>query len=199
VTAATSGALRLPGHHGSLFLVGLRGAGKSSIAAAAAPLAGLRCVDTDQEVERRAGRAIADIFARDGEAAFRQLEREIMLELLRQEGLLVATGGGSVLDEEVRDRLRRTGTAVWLDATVADLAGRVRAGDRPSLTGAPVDEEIGSLAALRRPLYAACTAARIETSGRTIADAAAELARLWHARAAPPGARRGSRIAGPAG
>ncbi|MCC6522054.1 MAG: shikimate kinase [Polyangiaceae bacterium] len=165
----------------SLWLVGARGAGKTSAGARAAALLGVELRDTDAEIERASGRRIRAIFATEGEAAFRALEREIVLGVLLRPECIVATGGGAVLDPEVRARLARHPGTVWLSAPPALLAARIRGSDRPSLTGAPIDEELLHVAALRAPLYAeACRAGHVvDTAALGTEEVAAALVELW--------------------
>lgn len=151
----------------SLFLVGLRGSGKTTVGRLAAAKLGLEFVDADAELERRAGESIPEIFARRGEGRFRELEREVMLELLARDGLVVATGGGCVLDAGVREALRRSGAAVWLDAPPAVRAARIAGSTRPPLTGRGGLEEEEIVAREREPLYRACAAVRVPTAGRS--------------------------------
>ncbi|MBI4956047.1 MAG: shikimate kinase [Myxococcales bacterium] len=165
----------------SLWLVGARGAGKTSAGARAAALLGVELCDTDAAIERACGRPVRAIFATEGEAAFRVLERELVLAALLRPGRIVATGGGAVLDPEVRARLARHPGTVWLSAPPAVLAARIRGSDRPSLTGAPIEEELLHVAALRAPLYAEASRAGrvVDTAALGTEEVAAALAELW--------------------
>jgi shikimate kinase len=161
-----------------LFLVGPRGAGKSTVGRILARRLGLAFVDADDEIARRAGLAVAEIFARFGEPHFRALERAAMLELLARDGAVVAAGGGCVLDPVVCEGLRRSGSAVWLDASPAVRAARIAGSDRPALTGRGgglAEEE--EVARLREPLYCACAALRVATDGRTPEEVADDVER----------------------
>lgn len=164
------------------FLVGPRGAGKSSVGARAAALLGVPFVDSDSRVEERAGLSVAQIFARRGEPAFRALEREVMLELLELDPpAVVATGGGSVLDADVRARLAAHPAVIWLSAPLAELRRRVRLAPRPSLTGADPVDELGPIVRAREPLYRACAGGSdgLDTGALTLDQAAAEVARRF--------------------
>jgi len=164
----------------SLCLIGLRGSGKTTVGRLLAARLGLPFADADDEVERRAGLTVAEIFARCGERRFRELERETLLELLARDGLVLATGGGCVLDPDVRAALRRTGTTVWLDAAPAVRAERSAGSGRPPLTawgGGPAEEE--QVAREREPLYRACAARRIATDRRTPEEVANDVERVW--------------------
>jgi 5-deoxy-5-amino-3-dehydroquinate synthase len=137
-----------------IVLVGLMGSGKSAVGPLVARRLGRRLVDADHELERRAGRAIKDIFATDGEATFRRLESEVLADLLAgPEPLVLATGGGVVLADANRAVLRARATVVWLDAPVAVLAQRVGSDpDRPLLGGDP-HASLSRLAAERGRFY----------------------------------------------
>lgn len=161
-----------------LFLVGPRGGGKTTTARLAAERLGWEWIDMDAEIERRVGRAIADIFARDGEPRFREVEAELLDELCRRVRLVVATGGGVVLREDGRRRMRDAGVVVWLDADAGVLWGRIRgdattAGRRPDLAGGGL-AEVERIVAEREHLYRECAHARIDTSALTPEQAANE-------------------------
>jgi shikimate kinase len=138
-------------------LVGMMGAGKSTVGRLLASRLGWAHVDTDDEVERVAGAPVASVFASEGEAAFRRLESAALHDALAGASRrVVSVGGGAVLDADNRSALRGAGLVVWLRARPATLAGRVGAGaDRPLLA----DDAGGPTAALerldtqRRPLY----------------------------------------------
>ena len=142
-----------------LLLIGMMGAGKSTVARLAAGRLGWTWLDTDAEVARTAGSSVADLFACHGETYFRQQEAEALQGVLRRDGnLVVSVGGGAVLDETNRARLRAAGTVVWLRARPETLVERVRDGaGRPLLAGAGPEDRTDTLRALdaaRRPLYA---------------------------------------------
>jgi shikimate kinase len=124
---------------GPVVLVGLMGSGKSSAGAKLARALAVPFIDTDGEIELRQGRTVADVFAADGEAAFRRMESALLAELLaRGEPCVVATGGGAVLSENSRRLLRDHATVVWLRASPGMLAHRVADdGTRPLLGDDP--------------------------------------------------------------
>jgi len=165
----------------SLFLIGPRGAGKSAVAALAAARLAVPCVDVDRQIERRAGLSVAQIFASLGEPAFRAREREVMLELLGPSVLpaLVATGGGCVMDCEVRAGLRRQPGVLWLRAAAATLRARIAGSDRPSLTGADPVDELPRIVALRQPHYEDLARRTLDTTTLTIEEAADVVQQLW--------------------
>lgn len=170
-------------------LVGYRGAGKSRVAREVAARLGWRCVDADELIEQRAGCSIRQIFAERGEPAFREMEREVMQELLNQDGLVVAAGGGAVLDDRTRRGLSRSGPVVWLKASVETILRRLQNDEttgerRPSLTGLGLREEVERLLAIREPLYAEVSAFVVDTDELTPPQIADEIvARLPDVRA----------------
>ncbi len=163
-------------------LIGYRGSGKSTLAAPLAERLGWDWIDADVEIERRAGKTIREIFKDSGEPAFRQWERDVLADLLSRSNLVVAAGGGAILDPATRESMRSAGLVVWLKASLETLAARIEsdpttAARRPNLTAAGGLGEIEKLLARREPLYRQC-AHRIlevdegdpETLARTIAD-----------------------------
>ena len=159
IDAAVTGHLtvKLARETQNIALIGMPGCGKTTVGRALADLLGRPFYDADEQIEARAGRKIPDIFAQDGEAAFRKLETEVLAELSRQSGAVIATGGGVVTREENRDLLRQNSTIVWLqrDLHSLPLAGRPVSQSRP----------LNELAAERMPLYRAWSDAAVEVCG----------------------------------
>src|SRR5215470_4646953 len=119
----------------NLFLVGPMGSGKSAVGRQLARLLRLPFYDSDAEIERRTGVDIPFIFEKEGEAGFRQRERETIEMLTARDHIVLATGGGAVLLPENRRVLAERGRVVYLQASIAQQAERVRQGrDRPLLT-----------------------------------------------------------------
>ncbi len=147
-------------------LVGFMGAGKSTVGAALARLLGVPLVDTDAEIVRRAGRPIPQIFVDDGEQAFRDLEAEVVADVLAGHRGIVALGGGAVTTPAVRDALAGH-AVVHLDVTPEVGWGRVRGSDRPLLRA---DEELSAeqryrdLHARRAELYRSVTVHHVDTA-----------------------------------
>src|SRR5262245_44682582 len=140
---------------GPIWLLGMMGAGKSSAGRALARELGLPFLDTDAEVERRSGRKLAEIFARDGEAAFRALEREV-IAASRGAAAVVALGGGAPAQAGVAELLRESGVRVYLRASAERLAARIgEAADRPLLAGRGPAERLARIEALLREREAA--------------------------------------------
>lgn len=159
-------------------LVGMRGSGKSSVAPLLAQRLAMVVVDADAELERQSGRSIPLIFAQDGESGFRQLERTLLLgDLLQRKGTVVATGGGAVLDPEVRVQLRRRLT-VWLHAPIPLLARRIGGSDRPSLTGKSISEELGQVFEQREALYRKAASVVIDTAEQDVAQIVERIYRI---------------------
>ena len=139
---------------GSLVLVGLMGSGKSTIGRRLANRLGMRFVDADDEIEKAAGCSISDIFATMGEAAFRDGERRVIARLLGEGPLVLATGGGAFMDESTRDRIRASGTSIWLRADLDVLVRRCqRRTHRPLLQQGNPRDVLRDLMARRHPLY----------------------------------------------
>jgi shikimate kinase len=139
----------------SVVLVGMMGAGKSSIGRRLAQRLGLSFVDADAEIEAAAGMTIAEIFARDGESYFRSGEARVIARLLDQGPQVLATGGGAFMNGETRAAIRQKGISVWLKADFEVLMRRVkrRSADRPMLQGDPA-ERVRHLMDERYPVYA---------------------------------------------
>jgi len=154
-------------------LIGYRGTGKSSIAPRLAERLQFDWIDADVELERRAGRSIREIFATDGEAEFRRLERAVLVDLLQHDRLVLAAGGGAVLNAETRRDFRAAGPVVWLQADVATIAARIAAdassaARRPNLTSAGTVAEIENVLREREPLYREPATMVINTTGKAV-------------------------------
>lgn len=139
-------------------LIGYRACGKSSVGPLLAKRLNCSCIDSDYQVEALAGKSIAEIFQEDGEATFRKLETDVLQQLLLETDLVIAAGGGAILAEVNRQRMRSAGPVVWLEASVPTLAARLTndqssATRRPSLTGQSISEEIQQVLEARIPLY----------------------------------------------
>ncbi len=115
-----------------LYLVGFMGAGKTTVARALGRRLGWRVADIDERIEQREGRRVAAIFAADGEPYFRQVERQVLHELLPQRELIVSTGGGTFVDPDNRTVMLADGHVAWLDVSLSHVLNRVPAdGRRP--------------------------------------------------------------------
>jgi shikimate kinase len=156
-----------------LVLIGLMGAGKTTVGKQCARRLGREFVDTDDLVVARAGMPVDDIFRMYGEAKFRDLEREAIADVCASPvPLVIACGGGAVLNPENRRQLRAAGVIVWLRAPVSVLASRVGNGaTRPLLAGDPTGA-LTRLDKLREPVYEATAHCAVETQGLDVAGVA---------------------------
>jgi shikimate kinase len=163
-----------------LTLIGYRATGKTTLAELLARRLGWEWVDADVEIERRAGKSIAQIFAEDGEPAFRDLEAQVIADLCRRDRLVLAAGGGAPMREENRLTIRQSGKVVWLTARPETILKRM-SGDaataerRPSLTGHAPLEEIVQLLARREPMYRETADFTVDTENRTPQELTAEI------------------------
>lgn len=148
-------AAALPRPDRSIVLVGLMGAGKSTVGRRLAKRLDMPFVDSDDEIEKAADRSISDIFDRFGEPSFRDGERRVIRRLIDGPPKVIATGGGAFMDAETRSLILERAIAVWLQADVATLAERVARRDtRPLLVGKDPLDVLRRLAAVREPVYA---------------------------------------------
>jgi shikimate kinase len=139
----------------SIVLVGMMGAGKSSIGRRLANRLGIPFVDADAEIEAAAGMTIDDIFAHFGEASFRSGEARVIARLLETGPQVLATGGGAFVHSETQAVIRRKGISIWLKADFDVLYRRVkRRNDRPLLKTADPADTLRKLLAEREPIYA---------------------------------------------
>ena len=135
-------------------LVGLMGAGKSTVGRRLADVLGRKFYDSDHEIERAAGLSIADIFTLHGEAEFRRGERRVLERLLNGEVHVLATGGGAYLDPDTRKLLREKAVTIWLNADLETLWRRVsRRSHRPLLKADNPKGVLSRLLDERRPIY----------------------------------------------
>lgn len=139
----------------TLVLVGLMGAGKSSIGRRLAQRLDVPFFDADAEIEQAAGWTIAEFFARYGELAFRDGERRVMARLLHGPPSIVAAGGGAFMDPETRKLIRGGAISVWLRADLDTLTTRTKGrGHRPLLNNGDPRETLAKLMETRYPIYA---------------------------------------------
>lgn len=161
---------------GNIYLVGMMGAGKTTVGKLLARRLRRRFIDADQEIERRCGVRIPVIFDIEGEAGFRGREAQIIAELTSLDGVVLATGGGAVLSAENRRLLASRGTVVYLRAQPADLYQRVRQDkNRPLLATGNPRARLEELYAQRDPLYRDVADLVIETGTQNVQALAREL------------------------
>lgn len=164
-----------------VFLAGMMGSGKSTVGPLLARRLGVSFADLDARIAAAAGMAVADIFASEGEAGFRQREARALADAAREEGV-IALGGGALVRPQNRDLVRSAGWLVWLAAPVEELARRLGDGaGRPLLGGRPPAEALRALLVEREPHYRQADLT-IDTAGRPPEDVAGEIAR-WIASA----------------
>lgn len=157
-------------------LVGFMGSGKSSVGRELARRFGAPFVDVDERIEADAGCRIRDLFAREGEPAFREREKAAVRDVLSVGGCVIATGGGAFADEENRVLLRAYAPVVYLEAAAETLIGRL-AGDpgRPLLRGGNRGEVVRELLSRRIPGYRTADVT-VRTDGRTVEEVAGQVA-----------------------
>ncbi len=152
------------------------GSGKTAVGRQLATELGLEFFDSDAEIENSTGVDIAYIFEKEGEASFRHRERECIANLTRRKNIVLATGGGAVLDEENRRNLTRNGTIVYLRTTVERQLERTQhAKNRPLLIDGEPKEILERLAAIRGPLYEGLATFSVDTGGRHVRAVAANV------------------------
>jgi len=164
----------------NLVLIGYRATGKTTLARLLAGQLGWQWIDADVEIERRAGKSIARIFAEDGEPAFRALEAKVIADLCRRRGLVLAAGGGAPLRPESRRAMGQSGKVVWLKALPETVHARMSAdattaGRRPNLTSRGGLEEIVRLMKEREPVYREAAELEVDTEGKTPGQLAADI------------------------
>jgi len=138
----------------TIILVGMMGAGKTTIGKSLANYLGKTFVDSDHEIQKRTGVRIPVIFEIEGEAGFRKREADMLQELLRTDNIVLATGGGIILNKDNRKLLRQKGTIVYLRATVNDLWHRTRHDkNRPLLQTIDLQAKLAELHNQRDPIY----------------------------------------------
>jgi shikimate kinase len=162
----------------SVFLVGPMGAGKSTIGRQLAARLGKHFVDADREIEGRTGVRISLIFELEGEAGFRRREHEVLEELTARPDVVLATGGGAVLDPLNRAMLRERGTVVYLHAPIEVLARRTeRDQSRPLLQTEDRRGRLEQIVRERDPLYRQVADLIVDTDHRTVRSVVNEVAR----------------------
>jgi shikimate kinase len=162
----------------SVFLIGPMGSGKSAVGKYLARLLHMRFCDSDTEIERRTGVDIPYIFDREGEAGFRQRERETIEALTAAPPTVLATGGGAILLPENRRVLKERGCVVYLETSVAQQADRVKQGRaRPLLANVDTTAKLEQLMLERAPLYREIADIVVSTDGRRVRAVAEEILR----------------------
>ena len=159
-----------------LFLVGPMGAGKSAVGRPLARMLHLAFVDSDDEIESRTGVDIPFIFEKEGEEGFRKREAKVIDDLTARDGIVLATGGGAVVDPQSRSRLGGRGFVVYLHTTVDQQLQRTQRGrERPMLENGDRASILEELMAARDPLYREIADLIVETDGRKVKAVANEI------------------------
>lgn len=153
----------------NIFLIGPMGSGKTAVGKQLARQLDLDFYDSDVEIERRTGVDIPYIFEKEGEAGFREREREVIDELTRLDGVVIATGGGAVLLAENRERLATRGCVVYLRTGIDNQLERTRHGrHRPLLYTEDPETRLRALMEHRAPLYESIASMIVPTDGRQV-------------------------------
>lgn len=158
-----------------IILIGPPGAGKSSVGKLLAVELGRDFVDTDHLIETKSGKKISDIFLEDGEASFREFERDVVLSSLSEIDGVIALGGGSVLDPGVANELSKKSSVVYLEVSISNAAPRVGFNkERPLLLGNPRQQWL-ALMESRRAIYESLAKLRVSTDNKKPKEVVAEI------------------------
>jgi len=164
-----------------LYLIGYRGSGKTMIGRNLASQLSVPHVDSDVQIEKNSNRTIAEIFASEGEAYFRDLEEQAIAEIVtRETPHIVSLGGGAILRESNRGTIANSGFVVWLQADAQTLASRIAddpasSATRPNLTARGGLAEVEAILKERTPLYDQCANVAINTAGKLPEEIVAEI------------------------
>jgi shikimate kinase len=163
----------------TLWLVGMMGSGKSTVASLVATMLGLSLTDMDRVVEDEAGNPVEGIFETEGEPGFRRRESRVVAAAAGALAV-VACGGGVVMDPGNVALMRQSGLVVWLDAPAQVLAERLQGSEkRPLLAGGEMGGRLAQIAAERAAVYAAAAHHRVDTVGHSAEEVAEEVVGLW--------------------
>lgn len=158
----------------NIIITGFMGTGKTTVGRRIAALTGRQFIDTDDEIVRRVGMSIPQIFAREGEPRFRELERRLIRALANTRGLVIATGGGTLVNDENRRLMQTTGFLVCLDAPAEDVQRRLAL----SAIDRPLASNWRELYERRRTAYEAIPR-HVDTAAKSPDEVAEEIIRLW--------------------
>jgi len=167
----------------NIVLIGFRGTGKTAVGRVLAQRLGREFIDADEYLEKEADKTIAQIFAEGGEAAFREMEREIIRELSSRDGIILAAGGGAVLDGRNVASLKKNGIIFLLEADASAIERRLTSDEktnsqRPPLTDKSFREEIRNLLKSRKPYYEKAADHKINTSSLSTREVVEEILAL---------------------
>jgi shikimate kinase len=163
-----------------IVLIGYRCTGKTSVGKRLAARLGLPLYDTDELIQRKAGKTIRELVDAEGWNAFRARERVIIQQLSSSADAVIAAGGGAVMDAENRKALKEKGLCVWLTADVKTITNRMQADkvsavQRPPLSGDNLEQETANILEARRPMYQEMADCTIDTAGKEITVIADEI------------------------
>jgi shikimate kinase len=163
----------------NVILIGPMGSGKTAVGRSLARHLSRPFYDSDTEIVRRTGVDIHYIFEKEGEAGFREREREAIAALVALKGIVLATGGGAVMLPENRRLLAERGCVIYLETSIAQQAERVKQGrHRPLLSNVDPEARLGELMAVRDPLYRSIADITVATDGRRVKAVAEDIVRM---------------------
>ena len=162
----------------AVYLIGFMGAGKTTIGKKLATLLDVPVMDTDEEIEKREAKKISQIFADQGEAAFRELETEMLKELPTSQ-VVITTGGGIILSEKNRDWMKENGTIVFLYASPEEIAKRLRSDQTRPLLQQDKLTAIDYLYKQRLPVYQALCDILVDTTKKDVVEIAKEISKRF--------------------
>lgn len=182
--ASSRGRTRVDEADVNLYLVGFMGTGKSTVGRVVAQKIGFELLDSDHEIERQQGKSIAEIFAADGEPAFRAMEKKFIEEGHPAARTVVSCGGGLVVQPGMLEKLQDKGVVICLHAAIETILARTaRQRNRPLLNVEDPEERIRTLYAAREPIYRK-SGTMILTDGRPLSEIVAHVIRAWRREAA---------------
>ena len=163
-------------HPQNIFLIGPMGAGKSAVGRQLARLLHLDFADSDEDIEARTGVDIAFIFEKEGEEGFRKREAKVIDDLTQRDGIVLATGGGAIVEPQNRSHLGARGFVIYLHTTVDQQLARTRKGrERPLLDNDDPRAVLETMMATREPMYREIADLTIETDSRKVRAVANEI------------------------
>jgi shikimate kinase len=167
----------------NIYLIGYRCTGKSSAGKLLAGRLGMKFTDTDEEIVKRAKKPISVIVEASGWGGFRRIEKEIIRDISKVDRQVVAAGGGTILDDDNVDIMKKTGIVIWLRAESGTIKGRIAKDGktdeyRPALTAKGTIEEIGDILETRRSFYERAMDHFIDTDYRDVNDICVQIADL---------------------
>ena len=163
------------------------GSGKTAVGRRLAKELGLEFFDSDAEIESSTGVDISFIFEKEGETSFRQRERDCITKLTQRENIVLATGGGSVMDEDIRRNLAQNGTVIYLKTSVERQLERTKhARDRPLLMDGEPEETLQRLSVIRSPLYESLASLTVDTGGRHVRAVVSTIRKILQDRGLEP-------------